>query len=83
MLVNMAPSLHWERLVCIEAAVSRPDIPGRFEMSKALTYLAWTRKDVWTSHKSAMKEFKSNPVYSSWDPRMFELFSVVETPDRL
>ncbi|EJD00106.1 alpha/beta-hydrolase [Fomitiporia mediterranea MF3/22] len=75
MLVNMAPSLHFERLICIEAAVSRPDIPGRFEMSKALTYLAWTRKDVWTSHKSAMKEFKSNPVYSQWDPRIFELFS--------
>ena len=74
MLVKMAPQLSFEQFVFVEAAVSRPDIPQRFQMQSALTYLAWTRRDVWTSSESAINDFKSNPVFSSWDPRIFDLY---------
>ncbi|PAV21569.1 alpha beta-hydrolase [Pyrrhoderma noxium] len=74
MLVKMAPQLSFEQFVFVEAAVSRPDIPQRFQMQSALTYLAWTRRDVWTSPESAINDFKSNPVFSSWDPRIFDLY---------
>ena len=74
MLVKMAPQLSFEQFVFVEAAVSRPDIPQRFQMQSALTYLSWTRRDVWTSSESAINDFKSNPVFSSWDPRIFDLY---------
>ncbi|KAI5121764.1 hypothetical protein M0805_009575 [Coniferiporia weirii] len=75
MLVNMSPALSFTRLIVIEAAVSRPDISGRHEMSSMLTNLVWMRKDIWANHRAAMKDFKSNPVYSTLDPRIFGLFS--------
>ena len=76
MIHKHAPALPFERFVFAEGAISRPDVPERFQMAGLLTQLAWTRRDVWTSLKSAVKDLKTNPVYSQWDDETFNLFCV-------
>ncbi|KAJ7104518.1 Alpha/beta hydrolase family-domain-containing protein [Mycena belliarum] len=68
------PSIRFKAMITFEPGMTAKDHPYRHRSNQAAVAWAWLRPDVWRSRKAARKELAASPMYSSWDPRVFDLF---------
>ncbi|KAJ7461827.1 Alpha/beta hydrolase fold-1 [Mycena galericulata] len=68
------PSIRFKAMITFEPGMTSKDSPHRHRSNQAAIAWAWLRPDVWRSRKAARKELLASPMYSTWDPRVFDLF---------
>ncbi|KAJ7640801.1 Alpha/beta hydrolase fold-1 [Mycena polygramma] len=68
------PAIPFKSMITFEPGMTSKDNPHRHRSNYAAIAWAWLRPDVWRSRKAARKELAASPMYSTWDPRVFELF---------
>lgn len=73
---DLEPRVQFEQIIAIEAGISVKGLPDTNISSRMLTAWTWLRRDTWSSRKAARKDLAESPVYSSWDPRILDLYVV-------
>ncbi|KAJ7108849.1 Alpha/beta hydrolase fold-1 [Mycena crocata] len=68
------PNIPFKAMITFEPGMTSKDSPHRHRSNQAAIAWAWLRPDVWRSRKAAKKELAASPMYSTWDPRVFDLF---------
>ncbi|KAJ6630954.1 Alpha/beta hydrolase fold-1 [Mycena sp. CBHHK59/15] len=68
------PALRFKAMITFEPGMTSKDNPHRHRSNQAAIAWAWLRPDVWRSRKAAKKELAASPMYSTWDPRVLDLF---------
>ncbi|KII93753.1 hypothetical protein PLICRDRAFT_403847 [Plicaturopsis crispa FD-325 SS-3] len=71
---DLEPRVQFEQIIAIEAGISVKGLPDTNISSRMLTAWTWLRRDTWSSRKAARKDLAESPVYSSWDPRILDLY---------
>ncbi|KAJ7899079.1 Alpha/beta hydrolase family-domain-containing protein [Mycena leptocephala] len=68
------PTINFKAMITFEPGITSKDSPHRHRSNNAAIAWAWLRPDVWRSRKAAKKELAASAMYSTWDPRVFDLF---------
>ncbi|KAJ7185464.1 Alpha/beta hydrolase fold-1 [Mycena filopes] len=68
------PEMPFQAMITFEPGMTSKDSPHRHRSNQAAIAWAWLRPDVWRSRKAAKKELSASPMYTTWDPRVFDLF---------
>ncbi|KAJ6595660.1 hypothetical protein DFH09DRAFT_906007 [Mycena vulgaris] len=68
------PAIRFKVMITFEPGMTSKDSPHRHRSNQAAIAWAWLRPDVWRSRKAARKELAASAMYSTWDPRVFDLF---------
>lgn len=73
------PRLPFHCLVFIEAPMASLHHPDRFDMLNRFFKFIWLRQDTWASPRAVEREFRANPLYSTWDAEALALYLVRRT----